>query len=401
MERIDIMQVSKKNVIKHVYIIGSKGIPARYGGFETFVEKLTEYHSNKTIQYHVACTRENSLISDNKAKHFIHNNADCFNIDLPPIGPAKAIYYDIMALSYAIKLSKKNGDIEPVFYVLACRIGPFIGILKKEIKKIGGTLLVNPDGHEWLRQKWSVPVRKYWKWSEKLMIKHSDLLICDSLNIESYIKDNYKKFYPNTRYISYGTDMESSSFHIYSKEVRDWYSNNNVSENNYYLIVGRFVPENNLEMIIKEFLSSNTLKDLVIISNVEKNNFYKKLLETTSFNYDPRIKFVGTVYDQELLKYIRQNAFAYLHGHAVGGTNPSLLEAMAFTNINLLLDVGFNKEVGRVNALYFSDEMNDLKNLMNKIEINIPENLNPQKEIAERYTWKKINQEYEQLFLEV
>ena len=108
------------------------------------------------------------------------------------------------------------------------------------------------------------------------------------------------------------------------------------------------------ELIISEFIKSNTKKDLVIISNIEKGNFYNTLKEKTGFNNDNRIKFVGTVYDQELLMNIRKNAFAYLHGHEVGGTNPSLLESLATTNLNILLNVPFNKEVARNTAVYFT-----------------------------------------------
>ena len=148
---------------KPVYIIGSKGIPAKYGGFETFVEKLTEFQKDKDIQYYVACMSENSAKSGITEDVFEHNGATCFNIDVPNIGPARAIAYDIAALNKAIEIAKKNKDEAPVFYILACRIGPFISNLKKKIKALGGTLMVNPDGHEWLRAKWSLPVRKYWK----------------------------------------------------------------------------------------------------------------------------------------------------------------------------------------------------------------------------------------------
>ncbi|WP_142357686.1 DUF1972 domain-containing protein, partial [Streptococcus pneumoniae] len=104
------------------------------------------------------------------------------------------------------ELAKKNKDEAPIFYILACRIGPFISGLKKKIRAIGGRLLVNPDGHEWLRAKWSLPVRKYWKFSEQLMVKHADLLVCDSKNIEKYIQEDYKQYQPKTTYIAYGTD---------------------------------------------------------------------------------------------------------------------------------------------------------------------------------------------------
>ena len=320
---------------KTVFIVGSKGIPAKYGGFETFVEQLTEFQQDKDIQYYVACMRENSAKSGITADSFEHNGAKCFNIDVPNIGPARAIAYDIAALNKAIEIAKANDDQEPIFYVLACRIGPFISGIKKKIKAIGGTLMVNPDGHEWLRAKWSLPVRKYWKISEQLMVKHADLLICDSKNIESYIQKDYAKYHPQTTYIAYGTDTTKSRLTKVDDKVRTWYFEKGVIENNYYLVVGRFVPENNYEAMIRGFMASHSDKDFVLITNVEENKFYDKLRQETGFDKDPRVKFVGTVYDQELLKYIRENAFAYFHGHEVGGTNPSLLEALESTKLNL------------------------------------------------------------------
>lgn len=131
--------------MKSVYIIGSKGIPANYGGFETFVEKLTENQKNKNIKYFVACTRENLKKSNISEDFFEYNGATCFSIDVPNIGPAKAIAYDIAALKKAIEIAKENRDKEPIFYILACRIGPFISKYRKEIHQLGGQLFVNPD----------------------------------------------------------------------------------------------------------------------------------------------------------------------------------------------------------------------------------------------------------------
>jgi len=387
---------------KHVYIIGSKGIPAKYGGFETFVEKLTEYQVDKNIQYHVACMTENSAKSGITDKHFEHNGAKCFNIDVPNVGPARAIYYDIAALKYAIQLAKNNNDHQPIFYVLACRIGPFIGRLKRQIKELNGKLFVNPDGHEWMRAKWSYPVRRYWKYSERLMVKHADLLICDSKTIEKYIHEDYRKYNPKTTYIAYGTDLEKSKLHENSPEVVQWYQEKEVIPDNYYLVVGRFVPENNYETMIREFMKSDTKKDFVLITNVEKNKFYDKLKRETQFDKDPRIKFVGTVYDQELLKYIREHAFAYLHGHEVGGTNPSLLEAMASTKLNLLLDVGFNREVAKKGAIYW--EKKNLNKVINQMEIISDsffkdlDNESTQR-VLNFYSWKEIDKSYEKQFI--
>lgn len=385
-----------------VYIVGSKGIPAKYGGFETFVEKLTEHQTDTTIHYYVACMRENSAKSNITADVFEHNGATCFNVDVPNIGPARAITYDIKALNRAIDMAIENQDEAPIFYVLACRIGPFIKGIKKRIKAINGTLLVNPDGHEWLRDKWSAPVRRYWKISEQLMVKHADLLVCDSKNIEKYIQTDYKKYRPQTTYIAYGTDLAKSSLTQDSDKVRQWFTDKGIVENNYYLVVGRFVPENNYEAMLKGFMASNSKKDFVLITNIEHNAFYDKLRRETGFDKDPRIKFVGTVYDQDLLKYIREQAFAYFHGHEVGGTNPSLLEALASTPLNLLLDVGFNREVGENSAIYWNKE--NLSNVIDECEllqVSTIEQLDEQstERVAKHFSWEFIVGEYEQLFI--
>ena len=393
--------LDRRKMKKSVYIIGSKGIPAKYGGFETFVEKLTEYQQDRSIQYYVACMRENSAKSGITDDQFEHNGAICFNIDVPNIGPARAIAYDIAAVNRAIEIAKANKEEAPIFYILACRIGPFIAGLKKKIKAIGGSLFVNPDGHEWLRAKWSLPVRKYWKYSEQLMVKHADLLVCDSKNIEKYIQEDYKQYQPKTTYIAYGTDTSKSVLKPEDEKVRTWYHEKGVAENGYYLVVGRFVPENNYETMIREFMKSNSKKDFVLIANVEQNKFYDQLLKDTGFDKDPRVKFVGTVYDQELLKYIRENAFAYFHGHEVGGTNPSLLEALASTKLNLLLDVGFNREVGEDGAIYWrKDNLQHIIKISEELSQEEIEKMNKlsTKQVKERFSWEFIVDEYETLF---
>lgn len=381
--------------MKNVFIIGSKGIPARYGGFETFVEKLTEQQVSKEIKYHVSC-----LASD--TREFEYNGARCFNVSVPNIGPAKAVYYDIMALRECIRYIKENSIENAIVYILACRIGPFIGFYKKQLKKLGTTLFINPDGHEWKRGKWNAAIRQYWKISEKLMVKHADLLVCDSVNIENYIKEDYKQYNPKTTFIAYGADTEKSKLNDNDTTLLKWYKEKGIKEKEYYLVVGRFVPENNYETMITEFMKSNTKKDFVLITNVEQNKFYEQLKEKTGFGKDSRIKFVGTVYDQELLKKIRENAYGYFHGHEVGGTNPSLLEALATTDLNLLLDVGFNKEVAEDSALYFSKEDGMLANLIdNELkEDEIKELGNKaRKRINSEYTWNKIVDKYEKLLL--
>ncbi|WP_270250400.1 beta 1-4 rhamnosyltransferase Cps2T [Lactococcus lactis] len=380
---------------KHIYIIGSKGIPAKYGGFETFVEELTAHQSNKNLKYHVAC------LSNDMQSNFIHNGVDCFNIPKKNIGPANAIYYDLAALKYSLKEIEDNNYKGAIIYILACRIGPFIGHYKKQMKKLGITLMVNPDGHEWLRAKWSAPVKKYWKISERYMVKHADLLICDSKNIESYIQESYAKYAPKTTYIAYGADLTPSKLADDDEKALNWYADKRVKANEYYLVVGRFVPENNYETMLREFMASSSTKDFVLITNVEKNKFYEELRQKTHFDEDKRIKFVGTVYDKELIKKIRENAFAYLHGHEVGGTNPSLVEALGSSKLNLLLDVGFNHEVGEDGALYWSKKAENLAGLIQKVEHGDFTDLgNKAKERVKRYfSWEYIVHEYEDNFV--
>lgn len=385
--------------MKNVFIIGSKGIPANYGGFETFVEELTKKQKNKDdIKYHVSCLANNF-------EEFEYNNARCFNINTPNIGPAKAVYYDVLALHECVKYIKKNNLKGSIIYILACRIGPFMWYFKKNLKKLGVKVYVNPDGHEWKRAKWSAPIRQYWRISERMMVKYSDLLICDSINIEKYIQEDYAEYNPKTTYISYGADTNQSNLSDFDSKVVEWYKEKQVKFKEYYLIVGRFVPENNYELMIQEFMASSTKKDLIIITNVEENKFYSALKLRTDFEKDSRIKFVGTVYDQDLLKKIREKAYGYLHGHEVGGTNPSLLESLAITDLNLLLDVGFNREVAEDAAVYFNKDNGDLSRLLNEVELMslqdiIRLSLKSKQRINDYYHWNKIITQYEEKFLE-
>ncbi|MCD7129803.1 DUF1972 domain-containing protein [Limosilactobacillus agrestis] len=401
--------------MQDVFIIGAKGI-GNYGGYETFLKKIIETDKNNiNIKYHVACKYNGQGAMDETklpgAKtiddhHFTYYNADCFKINISEkLGSAQAIYYDIAAFKECIRQIKEQNISHPIVYVLACRIGPFVGRYVKQLHQLEGKLFVNPDGHEWMRAKWSKPVRKYWKVSEAEMVKHADLLVCDSVNIEKYIQMSYAKYHPKTTFIAYGADVTASNLTVDSEKVRTWYAEKGLKENNYFLVVGRFVPENNYATMIAEFMKSTAKKDLVLITNVEHNKFYDELKKKTGFNKDPRIKFVGTVYDGDLLKYIRENAFGYLHGHSVGGTNPSLLEALSSTKLNLLYDVGFNREVGRDAALYWTKEKYNLARLLEKT-INMTkaeiEDLNKKSNdrIKNDYSWELITRQYNKVFLE-
>ncbi|QEW09562.1 glycosyltransferase family 1 protein [Streptococcus sp. LPB0220] len=381
--------------MQHVFIIGSRGLPAQYGGFETFVDQLVSHQVSPDIQYHVAC-----LSTDQAYQHFDYKGVDCFTIKAPKLGPARVIAYDMMAINYALKLIKKQGIEQPVFYVLGNTIGAFVAPFARKIHKIGGRFYINPDGLEWKRAKWAKPIQAYLKYSEKIMTRHADLVISDNPGIESYIKEAYP--WSKTTYIAYGTDLSPTTLNSQDNKVREFYHKWQTQEKNYYLILGRFVPENNYETAIREFMASSTKRDLVIICNHEGNPYFEELRARTGFDQDPRVKFVGTVYDQDLLKYIRKEAFAYIHGHEVGGTNPGLLEALAQTDLNLVLGVSFNQTVAKDSAHYWTKETGNLAHLIDQVD--------PLEDVSEwgqrakanmkqNFTWEKIVGEYEELFL--
>lgn len=437
----------------HIFIVASKGIPAKYGGFETFVENLTKRKKSKDIYYHVSCMGE-------PIGHFRYNNADCFNVKVPFPGAPGRIFHVGLVLSYVegwvrhkglvsnpdvsdevlsseqksesaenevlsseqkieAALSEKESEAgsvasceetalkktdKVIVYILGCRIGPLLKSHYKKLHKLGVKVFVNPDGLEWKRSKWSEPEKKFLKYCEKCLVENSDLSICDSKSIEKYINESYGTKVRRTTYIAYGADVERSK--CFDDELDNWFSEHDVKPYEYYLIVGRFVPDNNYETMISEFIKSNTTKDLVIVTNVEKDKFYEELEEKTHFEEDKRVKFVGTVYESELIKAIREKAFAYLHGHEVGGTNPSLLEALASTDVNLLYDIGFNHEVGEDSALYWSKEDGSLSSLIEKCDMEYSSEEKRKKmhekgveRITGAFSWNFIVDSYEKVFL--
>lgn len=240
------------------------------------------------------------------------------------------------------------------------------------------------------------------------MVKYSDLVICDSVNIEKYIHKCYdgkgiRGNNPQTTYIAYGADLTQSKLKDNDEKLLEWYHDKGLTKKNYYLVVGRFVPENSFEIMIREFMKSKSTKDFAIITNVN-DKFLNELENKLHFKSDERIKFVGTVYDQELLKKIRENAYAYFHGHTVGGTNPSLIEALGSTDLNLLVDVGFNREVAEECALYWGREAGDLANLINIADEMKKEQIEElgikaKQRVAAKYTWEKICEQYEHVFV--
>lgn len=402
-----------KTDVQHIFIIGSKSI-GQYGGYETFVDRLIgEHEKEKSIKYHIACKANGDGYMDEShlpgikvlkkdregnVREFDYRNAHVFKIPCPNIGSGVAIYYDRAAVLYSIEYCRKHEIQHPIFYILTCRIGLFINGLVQKMKSVGGKYYLNPDGHEWKRAKWPMPVRRYWKWSEKKMVGSADLVICDSVNIEKYIKKEYSSAHPKTVYIAYGADVEKSSLADDDPKFQTWLRDQQLTIGSYYLVVGRFVPENNYETMIREFIKSSSSRDFALITNTN-DAFLDELDNKLGWRGDKRIKFVGTVYDKELLKKIRECAYGYFHGHEVGGTNPSLLEALGSTELNLLLDVGFNREVGQDAALYWNKDSGNLAGLIDRADgMSAEERAEYGRKAKERiksaFSWEFIGDEY-------
>ena len=380
--------------MKNIIIIGSRGYEKEYGGWETFVTNLINNYDDKDTKFYVP-----ELNHNKKNRNIeVRNGVTCPQIYVPKQGSMTMLTFAFKATLYFMKYIKKEKLQNVVLYTLGYRVGPLFTLIHRKLTKMGVKIVINPDGIEWQRAKWNFLVKSYLKFSERTMINASDYVICDSKNIEKYVKSRYKK---PTTFIAYGAYLKDVK--DIDKKTKDFMDKNNIKKREYYLIVGRFVPENNYELIIKEYMNSTSKKDLVIVSNVEQNKFYEKLKLTTGFDKDPRIKFVGPVYDQEILVRLRKNAKGYIHGHSAGGTNPSLLEALSITDVNILFNACYNKEVGEDAAIYFSNEEGSLCKQIETIEKFKIKDQNEygakaKQRIKDEYTWEIVVKKYKKIF---
>jgi rhamnosyltransferase len=382
----------------NVFIIGARGYTRNYGGWEALVHGLINNWKDNTFHFYVF-----EIVNNEEAEGTeIVNGVTCIRLCVKTSGSAAMMIFDAKATFYAKKFIKANHIENPVMYYLGLRIGPFVYVYRWILKINRIVLMENPAGLEWKRTKWNKLVQIYSRIAAWMMAKSVDYLICDSKGILDEYSRMIKGKRPNKLYISYGSYLAVKA--ELNEKVKEYLVKWNILPNQYYLILGRFVPENNYEIMIKGFMKSNTKKDLVIVCNYEseKNSFYQYILKETGFTQDNRIKLVGTLYDMDILNYLRQNALGYIHGHSVGGTNPGLLEAMATTNVNILYDVIFNREVGGNAAFYFSNcksltEQIDQCDKLSEAEIQAFGN-KAKERMQKLYSWDFIISEYEKVF---
>ena len=379
--------------MKDVFIIGSRGYHANYGGWETFVSNLVDNYNDDSTIFHI------SEITDDKEKkeYKVNDNILVKPIYVGNLGSARMLLYTIRAFRFYYSYIIKNNIKKSYMYILGLKMGNVLKLYRDNLKKHNIKVLVNPDGLEWKRSKWNILIKKFFLYSEKSMLNNCDVIVCDAKGIKKYVDSVYPSLKNKTIYIAYGTNKISFK-DIDEKSVLEEFS---LKKNNYCLMVGRCVPENNYELVIKEFMKSNIKKDLLIISNVSSSNYFNELKEKLNIDSDERIKVIDGVYDNIKFAVIRKNAYLYIHGHSVGGTNPSLLEALSLTNLNILYNVNFNKDVGRNSCLYFDEEKSLSKILDNKelLDSSKKELGKKAKDIIKNdFTWEIIVNKYKKLF---
>lgn len=376
-----------------IFIIGARGYQANYGGWETFVTNLVDYYDNKKDRLYV------SELSDSKDndKRVVNVRENIYReyIYVKEMGSPKMFIYAMKAYLYTLKYIKENNIRNARILVLGLKLGPLLAFYKRFRKKYNISVIVNPDGLEHKRDKWNKIIKFCFLLSEWSMVRNADLVVCDAIGIEDYIKNKYKSV--KTKYIAYG----AKKWDLSEVNVDSILNKYKCKKHNYFLVIGRCVPENNYELIIREFMKSKTKKKLIIITNLSYGTYYEELVMKTGCLEDKRIIFIDGVYDKEALAVIRNNAYAYIHGHSVGGTNPSLIEAISLTDVNILYDVCFNRDIGRDACFYFKNE-GDLVKIIDDEKLIESSREKFGKEVRKIYnnnfTWEHIVSKYKKVF---
>ncbi|MBC7525023.1 MAG: DUF1972 domain-containing protein, partial [Flavobacterium sp.] len=347
-------------------------IPNFYGGFEQFAEYFSVFLVENGHQVYVY-NSHNHPYQENvfKGVHIIHKYDPEFKI-----GTAGQFIYDLNCI---IDLHKHNFDI-------ILQLGYTSSSIWNKLLPQKPILITNMDGLEWKRTKYSKAVQKILLFAEKLAVNSGDYLVSDSIGIQNYIKNKYLK---ESTYIAYGA-------HQFLNPVESSISNYNVEKHKYNIILARLEPENNIETILDGVVLSSDETTILVIGNHDtKFGIYLK----NKFKNHNNIQFIGAVYNLEHLNNLRYYSNLYFHGHSVGGTNPSLLEAMASGGLIIAHNNEFNKAILKDNAYYFSNP-EEVKNIIEKIKKN--DNLrliqNNFKAIETDFNWSIINGKYLQLF---
>ncbi len=353
-----------------IAIIGTRGIPNNYGGFEQFAEQLSirlAEHNHEIFVFNPSY----HPYPENKYKNVNIVKVPCYE---KLLGGFAHFFYDYYCFKHAIK---QHADI-----ALVCGYGtsaPALAFLRKHQTKI----ITNMDGFEWNRAKYNFLTKKILKWFEGIAITKSDNILTDHSLVQKYY---HEKYHVKPALITYGAEIP---LHSDESAILSF----GLTKNKYFLVVARDEPENQIEFIISAWKNSGTTNKLCIVTNFPRlSRKYAK---------QKGIIFITRLYEYSQLSNLRHFSLACIHGHTVGGTNPSLLEAMAAQSYIIAHDNLFHREILENNAVFFHSEnslSSILHNFLNYFENNknaISNNLN---KIRNHYQWETITQEYLALF---
>jgi len=351
-----------------ICILGTRGVPNHHGGFEQFAEFFSKFLVDNGHEVYVYCS---SLHPYKKAKwngvHLIHKT-DPENL----IGSAGQFIYDLNCI---LDCRSKQYDIILQLGYTSSSVWNWLFPKKSKI-------VTNMDGLEWKRSKYSKKVQRFLKLAEKLAVIYSDVLVADSIGIQKYLKEEYEV---NSTYIAYGVQTEGE----YNDKVLDELK---LKEGGYDLLIARMEPENNIEVILDGVVLSNSSKKVIVVGKTD-NGFGSYLKE--KFRSYKHIQFVGAIYNLPKLNSLRKNSDLYFHGHSVGGTNPSLLEAMASETLICAHDNIFNRSILGDFAFYFSNKTDISKLIAERHKVEFEGKVVGSKDLVVReFSWNKINSEY-------
>ena len=383
----------------NVFIIGARGYIKMYSGWTALIHGICENQTDNNIRYFIYevadSVKEEGIIRVDEVtviRHYVDANSS-----------SGMIKSDARNAFHAVKYIKENKISNPVILFLGLRIGPLAWLIRPYMKTCGAVIMENAAGVEWKRPKWGKIAQLYMRLSAYFMARSTDYLICDAEGIRNIYEKMIKWKRPEKIFIPYGSYPPIIIKSVFPEKVKAFFDKWAIRPGEYYVIVNRFMPENSYEMILDQFVKSDTIKDLVLVTNHDKEHaYYEELAKTIPFERDKRIKFVGTMYDKEILAYLRQCAYAYINGHTLGGSNPGLLEAMASTGLVLCHDNIFSHEVCDDLTIYYSKE-HPLGEAIKECESFTPEQRiewieKSRKRMREKYNWIDITRQYEDLF---
>lgn len=357
---------------KKIAIIGTVGLPAQYGGFETLAENLVDKLAD---DYNITVYCSSKGLA---SKPLHYKGASLVYSPLDANG-VQSIPYDIWAMVHAIK----KADVLLVLGVSGCVVLPLLTPFLRNKK-----VIVNIDGLEWKREKWQGFAATFLRFSEKIAVKFADVVVADNQKIQEHVHQSYGK---SSELIAYGADHASAR--PLTESLQQQYP---VLKDDYAFSVCRIEPENNIHIILE---AMQGVKDfpLVLIGNWQSSDYGQALRR--QYANAANLHLLDPIYEQEKLDSIRANCKIYLHGHSAGGTNPSLVEAMYLGLPIMAFDVGYNRETTMGECLYFTDSQALTHLVQSTTGETLLEVAEKMQAIAnEHYTWTVIAQRYAELF---